>query len=116
MSRAARRPHLRGGNTLSALDALAEEGLLTGEERETLRESYIFLRTVEHRLQIRDELPVRYLPREPGELRRFGRRLGYADGVQFLADYRRHTARVHGLFERLFYGGAAQAQEELPPR
>ena len=107
-------PMLRGGNTLGALDALAQAGLLVGTERDTLAESYIFLRTVEHRLQLRDELPVRCLPVEPGELRRFGRRLGYGDGVQFLADYRRHTARVHGLFERLFYGGASPAQGESP--
>ncbi len=108
-------PMLRGGNTLDALDALEENGLLTGAERDALADSYIFLRTVEHRLQIRDELPVRNLPREPGELRRFGRRLGYGDGVEFLADYRRHTARVHGLFERLFYGTAAPEREEVPP-
>ena len=73
-------PALRGGNTLRALEALALAGLLTGAERDTLAESYIFLRTVEHYLQIRDELPVRNIPREPGELRRFGRRLGYGDG------------------------------------
>ena len=98
-------PALRGGNTLNALTALEAAGLLTGEEREALAESYVFLRTVEHRLQIRDELPVRNIPVEPGELRRFGRRLGYPDGSHFMADYRRHTDRVHGLFERLFYGG-----------
>ncbi len=62
------KPHLRGGNTLHALDALTDEGLLSGNERNTLRESYMFLRTVEHRLQLRDELPVRCLPREAGEL------------------------------------------------
>ena len=104
-------PLLRGGNTLHALATLADAGLLTGEERETLRESYIFLRVVEHRLQLRDELPVRDIPRDANELRRFGRRLGYSDGVAFLADYKRHTARVHRLFERLFYGGAAPIVE-----
>lgn len=112
------KPHLRGGNTLNALDALAEEGLLTAEERETLRESYIFLRTVEHRLQLRDELPVRDIPREPGELHRFGRRLGYPDGAAFLADYRRHTERVHRLFTHLFYGeanSAATIHDEAEP-
>jgi len=101
-------PDVRGGNTLAALDALAGAGLLTGEEGDTLRDSYCFLRTVEHRLQIRDELPVRCIPRDTHELRRFGRRLGYADGAAFLADYRRHTARVHALFTRLFYGDASE--------
>ena len=97
------RPPLRGGNTLNALDALADDDLLTTGERDTLRDSYIFLRTVEHRLQIRDELPVRCLPRETGELRKFGRRLGYKGGEAFLTDYRRHTEQVNRLFQRLFY-------------
>ena len=104
-------PSLRGGNTLNSLDALAEFGLLTEEERDTLRESYIFLRVVEHRLQLRDELPVRDIPRDPAELRRFGRRIGYPDGAAFLADYQRHTQRVHALLERLFYGGAVSVPE-----
>jgi len=102
------RPHLRGGNTLTALDALASEGLLTEDERVTLRDSYVFLRRVEHRLQIRDELPVRNIPREASELRKFGRRLGYADGEAFLTDYRRHTARVNSLLASLFYGSVPQ--------
>ncbi len=98
------KPHLRTGNTLEALTMLTAEGLLTGDEHTLLQNSYEFLRTVEHRLQLRDELPIRNIPRDTGELRKFGRRLGYSDGAEFLADYRRHTAQVHLLFERLFYG------------
>ena len=102
-------PALRGGSTLHALSALTEAGLLTPEESTAFRESYLFLRNVEHRLQLRDELPVRTLPRDPAELNRFGRRLGYPGGAAFLADYRRHTARTHALFTRLFYGAAPAA-------
>ena len=99
-------PALRGGNTLTALSALTEAGMLTPGESAVFAESYVFLRNVEHRLQLRDELPVRSLPRDPAELRRFGRRLGYLDGSDFLADYKKHTARTHALFIRLFYGSA----------
>ncbi len=99
-----RHPELRTGNTLHALPRLAALGLLTGEERDVLASDYPFLRTVEHRLQIMDERPVRDLPTEAGALRKFGRRLGYTDGAAFRRDYHRRTARVHTLFERLFYG------------
>jgi glutamate-ammonia-ligase adenylyltransferase len=97
-------PSLRTPNTIDALDRLADAGLLTAEERETLASSYIFLRDVEHRLQIMDELPVRNLPTDPHELDKFGRRLGYAGGAEFMGAYRSHTARVHNLLQRLFYG------------
>ncbi len=110
-------PSLRGGSTLHALTALADAGLLTPEESAEFRESYLFLRNVEHRLQLRDELPVRTLPRDPAELRRFGRRLGYADGTEFLAEYRRQTTRTHALFLHLFYGsdyGSARAVSAFP--
>ena len=99
-------PALRDGSTLHALHALTDAGLLTPSESAAFQESYLFLRNVEHRLQLRDELPVRTLPRDPAEMNRFGRRLGYEDGAAFLADYRRHTARTHALFTHLFYGSA----------
>ena len=107
-------PSLRSGNTLHALDALTADGLLTEEECTALTDSYLFLRNVEHRLQLRDELPVRNIPREPAELRRFGRRLGYAGGADFLTDYRRHTNRTHLIFERLFYGSETAAAPLSP--
>jgi glutamate-ammonia-ligase adenylyltransferase len=108
------KPNLRGGNTLQALTALADDGLLTEEEEAALTDSYLFLRNVEHRLQLRDELPVRNIPRDPAELRRFGRRLGYTDGAAFLADYQRHTERTHSLFERLFYGSETHTATPNP--
>jgi glutamate-ammonia-ligase adenylyltransferase len=97
-------PALRTSNTLEALDRLVEFKLLSPEENATLRESYLFLRHVEHRLQIMDERPVRNIPTNTIELRKFGRNLGYAGGDEFLADYRRHTSRVNTLFRQLFYG------------
>ncbi|BDI33219.1 glutamate-ammonia-ligase adenylyltransferase [Capsulimonas corticalis] len=95
---------LRTGNSLEALDRLAHAGFITRDEHDMLAESYAFLRTAEHRLQIMDELPIRNIPRDPHELDKFGRRLGYIDGTEFHEDYRRHTQRVHALFTRLFYG------------
>jgi glutamate-ammonia-ligase adenylyltransferase len=108
-------PSLRTGNTLEALDRLTSLGLLTDAECVILSESYIFLRTVEHRLQLLDDRAVRCLPRESGALRKFGRVLGYADGENFLADYRQRTQRVHRLFEQLFYRepGDAETVEDV---
>ena len=108
-----RNADLRTGNSLEALDRLARAGFITLDEYAVLSESYAFLRTVEHRLQIMDELPVRNLPRDPHELDKFGRRLGYANGAEFSADYRRHAHRVHALFERLFYGADSETGKEL---
>jgi glutamate-ammonia-ligase adenylyltransferase len=100
-----RNAELRTGNTLDALPRLAQVGLLSDEERDALTEGYVFLRDVEHRLQIMDERPVRTIPiGSPRALDKFGRRLGYSDGTAFLAEYRRQTERVNRLFARIFYG------------
>lgn len=98
-----RHPELRTGNTLTALPHLAALGLLTDMEREIFMEEYQFLRTVEHRLQILDERPVRNLPVRHSALDKFGRRLSYISGTEFQQDYQRRTALVHTLFLRLFY-------------
>ena len=107
-------PELRTGNTLEALPRLAGRGLLTLDERDMLADDYQFLRTVEHRLQILDEQPVRCIPVDPGGLNKFGRRLGYPDGTAFRREYDQRTARVNALFLRLFYGeaGAPTAPDE----
>lgn len=106
-------PEVRTGSTLEALDALTTIGLLTEQERDILRESYSFLRTVEHRLQLLDDRAVRCLPREPRALDALGRTLDYPDGAAFCKDYRAHAQRVYALFTRLFYqnGGEETAVE-----
>ena len=52
-----RLPHLRKPDTLSALKALAGEGVITTVDVDVLSRAYCFLRTVEHRLQQRDPHP-----------------------------------------------------------
>jgi len=47
-----RAPSLQTPNTLQALEALAKEGLLTGEEAQNLKEDYLFLRQVIDALRI----------------------------------------------------------------
>ena len=89
----------------SALEALADAGLLTKSESARLAESYLFLRNVEHRLQLRDELPVRTLPIDPGEMRplRAASRLRRRRGVscRLPAAHSPHTRAVHAPVLRL---------------
>jgi glutamate-ammonia-ligase adenylyltransferase len=90
---------LRG--TEAALAGLAEIGALSSTDRATLTDAYWFLRAVEHRLQIRDELPVRDLPRDERERARLAGRLNFADLAAFDAHYRDVTETVHALSTRL---------------
>ncbi|MGO8672639.1 MAG: hypothetical protein ACLQVD_14890 [Capsulimonadaceae bacterium] len=110
-----RNPTLRTPNTLTALARLAESGLLTAGEAGSLTNSYLFLRDVEHRLQIMNELPVRTIPTSARELDRFARRLGYDGRGPFLQAYRTHTAGVEDLLQRLFFGRTPLEPDESQP-
>lgn len=102
-------PRIRERNTLKALDKLSKQKLLAPEVYADLRKAYIFLRNVEHSLQMVHEFQTHRLPDSSRELRICALRLGYRDRDQatatdqFLTDLRLHTRRVNQLFRDLFY-------------
>ena len=69
-------PWLRQGNTLLALHRLADKGFLGYEEYSGLSKAYVFLRELEHRLQLGQNRQTSTLPADAGELRRVARRMG----------------------------------------
>ncbi|MFW5695455.1 MAG: glutamate-ammonia-ligase adenylyltransferase [Alkalispirochaeta sp.] len=57
-------PEIITGNTLSAMQRLEEAGILSHEKVSTLREDYLFLRRVEHFLQVYDDRQLHAIPAE----------------------------------------------------
>jgi len=98
-------PALRVPDTLTALRKLTEAGLIASDEAQAMREGYLFLRNVEHRLQLIDEKPERNIPPvESDEGLLFARNLGFESAEAFLNRYRMITRRNHALFLKIFYG------------
>ncbi|MBY0248492.1 MAG: hypothetical protein K2Q17_12570 [Nitrospiraceae bacterium] len=102
-------PALFDRSTLGALPRFVTRRLLSGRERDELTAAYLFLRDVEHKLQMVHDLQTHALPDETEELERCAIRGGY-DGSdrtaavkKFLADHAAHTAAVHRAFQSLFY-------------
>jgi len=71
-------PGLQQTNTLKILTCMVEIGLVDIDEAENIRESYLFLRRLENRLQMIDELQVHDLPDEKEERLIIVRSLGFA--------------------------------------
>jgi glutamate-ammonia-ligase adenylyltransferase len=67
-------PAVLDGNTVAALDALRAAGLLPPAEAESLKRDYLFLRRIEHYLQIFEDRQTHTLPSEPAELAALARR------------------------------------------
>ncbi len=63
------------GNTLMAIEALAEGDVLPAEIAYTLKDDYIFLRRTEHYLQILEDQQVHSLPKDEMELVALARKM-----------------------------------------
>ncbi|HXY61928.1 MAG TPA: glutamate-ammonia-ligase adenylyltransferase, partial [Nitrospirota bacterium] len=97
---------LREKNALKALHTLSQKGLITYQEHEILAKAYVFLRTVEHRIQIVDDLQTQTLPVDERELRSLARRMGYLvrgrETELLLRDYGDHTRKVRSIYDNMF--------------
>ncbi|MBI5166770.1 MAG: glutamate-ammonia-ligase adenylyltransferase [candidate division NC10 bacterium] len=104
---------IREANTLRALHRLVEQKYLSYEDYSALFQAYVFLRRVEHRLQLEHQIQTHVLPEDVRELARLAKRLGYRSpdpASEFLDDYRRHTRAVRRIYDGLFY----EREEEVP--
>ena len=95
-----RNPRLRGANTLEALRALEASGTLPARDAERLATAYLFLRRVEHRVQLLDDRQTHSLP--GGEVgAELARTLGFATLEALEAALREHMDAVHARFRGL---------------
>ncbi len=103
--RGGREPELRARGTLPALAAIDARGLLPADAVAALRDAYVFLRQVEHRLQYRDDRQTQTLPADAAECDALARTMGCADGAAFDQALAAHRAAVSAQFASLFGAG-----------
>lgn len=98
---------LRGSHTLISLGRLAERGLISEQERSELFEAYVFLRTLEHRLQMEHGLQTHTVPQNELLRTLVARRMGFL-GATGLKDFddalKLHTTEVRNAYDRCFAG------------
>ncbi|SER04637.1 glutamate-ammonia-ligase adenylyltransferase [Faunimonas pinastri] len=93
---------LRGRATRPMLSGLAEKGWFSGDVRDQLDGAYVFLRTVEHRLQmVRDEQTHLY-PTALEERARIARLMGFEDPEAFEKRMRATLTTVARFYSELF--------------
>jgi glutamate-ammonia-ligase adenylyltransferase len=97
-----KRPRLRGSRTLDMLDELGREGWVTGDAVADLRASYLFLREIEHRLQMIADEQTQRLPEDQDGLARFARFCGYARKSRFCSEVTHRLRLVSHHYGRLF--------------
>jgi glutamate-ammonia-ligase adenylyltransferase len=93
-------PRIRSPGTLSALVQLADAELILPGEYRHLVTAYVFLRTVEHALQLRHNKQRHTLPDHPRELANLAARLDYESVEHFLHHHAEHRRYVRDIFDR----------------
>ncbi|PHQ69060.1 MAG: bifunctional [glutamate--ammonia ligase]-adenylyl-L-tyrosine phosphorylase/[glutamate--ammonia-ligase] adenylyltransferase [Sneathiella sp.] len=98
-----RNPHLRTPTTLQTLEELEIARKIGHDVHAELHDAYIFLRTLEHRLQMVNDEQTQLLPDRPEDFAKLGIFLGYDNAEEFrnilfstLSCVQRH---YDGLFE-----------------
>ncbi len=95
-------------NTLRAIDRLRIHRIITVDEESVLRNEYIFLRQLEHYLQIENQLPVRQLPKDEELLNILGRKMNFSNtnarstGSELLVHYQESIRRTRRIFHDFF--------------
>ena len=99
-------PALLLGGTLPALRALGAAGIIPAERVEQLSGDYLFLRRVEHFLQIYEDRQTHSLPRDPAQLRALARLMlgSGATAEQFVAELSTRRERVQEEYQGYMRG------------
>ncbi|MFO1101532.1 MAG: bifunctional [glutamine synthetase] adenylyltransferase/[glutamine synthetase]-adenylyl-L-tyrosine phosphorylase [Methylocystis sp.] len=93
---------LRGRETLAMLDQLVESGWVAPQARDDLREAYLFLRDVEHRIQMIADEQKHTLPETEEGVAVVARMMGFAGYDDFAPALLTRLEVVQGHYGRLF--------------
>lgn len=93
---------LRDRPTLDVLSKLADRQVVSAEDAAALRAGYLFLRHVEHRIQMINDEQSHTVPKTPEEQYRLARFAGFSSVEAFREKLTRVLTEVHDIYADLF--------------
>ena len=100
--------NLRTGTLTAVLGELSNEGFLSQSDARVLSESYLFLRRLEHLLQMKDDLQTYSLPSQPGELKILSKKMHFPHERDFISELRLKRLMVRDMYISLLGGPDTQ--------
>ncbi len=94
---------LRVRDTLGAVRALVAGGYIAPDDGDSLMDSYRFLRTLEHRVQLRSLKQGHEIPEDSESVALIARSMGFSDEADFSEELRRVRSTARDLHERLYF-------------
>jgi glutamate-ammonia-ligase adenylyltransferase len=107
-----RNPELRSPVTLDAIEALRAAGLVSDGAAADLSAAYLFLRTLEHRLQMIEDQQTHTMPKSADEIAHIACFVGFENTAALSNVLLHHLNTVQGHYLRLFEREAPLAANE----
>jgi glutamine synthetase adenylyltransferase len=111
-----RNPFIQSAQTLPTLQKLVQYHLLDVADVDGLTRAYVFLRDVEHRLQMEHNRQTHSLPVSTVTRERLAALMGFTDSKRFEQARADHSNHVRAVYERLLKPTTAQPTSGLPSR
>ena len=102
---------IRERNSILALNKLRKVNIIDENVFESLTSSYLFLRKVEHMIQLVDERQTHKIPSSSEDINVLAKRCGLEDKDQFEDHYRKNTSSVSKIYKHLFFDPSQQTEE-----
>jgi glutamate-ammonia-ligase adenylyltransferase len=96
---------IRDRSTFRTLHILLQKGFIGYEDFHQLSDSYIFLRTLEHRLQQMNDIQTHTVPAGEHEIDSLGKRMGFGNGTAFVDELTRRRHKVRSIYDSLLFVG-----------
>lgn len=97
-----REPLLRERSTLRALYRLFQKNLIGSKDLSALSDNYVFLRTLEHRLQQVDDLQTHSIPSDKNELEILSKKMDFDKTSDFLFELETRKKSTRMIYDSLF--------------
>ncbi len=92
---------LRTHRLFNAIQSLRWMKLIPDEDLTRLWENYLYLRRLEHYLQMKDDLQIHKLPTDSRETEILAKKMGYKGAEEFLMDLRLRRMQIKSMYNSL---------------
>ncbi|MDD2707584.1 MAG: hypothetical protein PHV34_06200 [Verrucomicrobiae bacterium] len=107
----AKNPFIQVRGTLKSLQSLKRLDMLSSSEVGALFDAYVFLRRLEHRLQMREDRQTHLVPADEKIQTALARGLGYKSLRTFLDEWKKHIELVRCFFDRVVSAKEGEKRE-----
>lgn len=102
---------LKGINPLEGLKVLAKKSIVSKDTRDALADAYIFLRKVEHNIQLVDEIQTQRIPTGGGDLLKLAKRTGFTAAEPFKKQLDMSMDKVATEYNELFHEPSKRTED-----